>query len=236
MADFLLIHGSCHGAWCWRDLIPELLARGHTARAIDLPSHGDDPTPVGDVTLDMYAQTILDALTGPTIVLGHSMGGYPISRAADLDPTHISRLIYLCAYVPWDDHSLVDMRLRAPRQPIMKAIDKAEDGVTFSIKPEHARDVFYHDVPDEAFDYALDHVCPQAILPQATKVTLGQNYKSVPRSYIICEQDGAIPSEFQDTMAQDFAPEDVFRMNTSHSPFFSQPAALAQLLDKITES
>ena len=39
MARFLLIHGSCHGAWCWRDLLPELAARGHEARAIDLPFH-----------------------------------------------------------------------------------------------------------------------------------------------------------------------------------------------------
>ncbi|MEE3361465.1 MAG: alpha/beta fold hydrolase [Pseudomonadota bacterium] len=236
MADILLVHGSCHGAWCWRDLIPELQARGLNARAIDLPSHGDDTTPVGDVTLDMYAQTILDALDGPTIVMGHSMGGYPISRAADMDPMNISRLIYLCAYVPWDDHSLVEMRLRAPRQPIMKAIEKSEDGVTFSIKPEHAREVFYHDIPDEAFEFALENICPQAILPQATKVTLGENYKSVPRSYIVCEQDSAIPSEFQETMAEDFVPQDVFRMDTSHSPFFSQPAALAQLVHKISES
>ena len=52
MSDFLLIHGSCHGAWCWDDLIPELEALGHTARAIDLPSHGADKTPVAEVSLD----------------------------------------------------------------------------------------------------------------------------------------------------------------------------------------
>ena len=113
MARILLVHGSCHGAWCWRDLIPELTALGHDAFAIDLPSHGTDTTPMAEVTLDLYAQAILDALDGPTIVVGHSMAGYPISRAADLRPANIARLVYLCAYVPWDDHSLVEMRLRA---------------------------------------------------------------------------------------------------------------------------
>ena len=29
MAEYLLIHGSCHGAWCWRDVIPALEALGH---------------------------------------------------------------------------------------------------------------------------------------------------------------------------------------------------------------
>ncbi|MGR3365166.1 MAG: alpha/beta fold hydrolase, partial [Maritimibacter harenae] len=62
MARFLLIHGSNHGAWCWRDTIPALEALGHEARAIDLPSHGDDPTPIAEVTLDGYADAVLEAL------------------------------------------------------------------------------------------------------------------------------------------------------------------------------
>lgn len=233
MSHFLLVHGSCHGAWCWRDVLPELMALGHTAQAIDLPGHGQDRAPLEDITLDLYADTILNALDGPTILVGHSMGGFPISRAADMDPANIQRLIYLCAYVPWDDHSLVEMRLRAPRQPIMKAIRKSLDGRTFSILPEHAREIFYHDCPDEAFDFALENLCPEPTLPQATKVTLGSAYKSVQRSYILCEQDSAIPSEFQHTMAADFAAGDVIRMDTSHSPFFSSPAELARHLDRI---
>ncbi|MGY9046993.1 hypothetical protein P775_10130 [Puniceibacterium antarcticum] len=235
MSHFLMIHGSCHGAWCWRDLLPELHALGHTAQAIDLPAHGQDQTPAAEATLDRYARAILGALDAPTIVVGHSMGGFPISRAADIDSHHIQRLIYLCAYVPWDDHTLVEMRLRAPRQPIMKAIRKSEDGSTFAILPEHAREVFYHDCPDAAVEYALANLCAEPTLPQATKVTLGAAYKSVPRSYILCEQDSAIPSEFQQTMAGYFAPEDVVRMNTSHSPFFAAPAELAQHLDQIAK-
>jgi pimeloyl-ACP methyl ester carboxylesterase len=233
MTDFLLIHGSCHGAWCWRDVAPALAALGHTARAIDLPSHGADTTPLKDVTLDLYANAILDALTGPTIVVGHSMGGYPISRAADLDPTQIARLVYLCAYVPWPDHSLIEMRLRAPRQPILKALSKSDDGLSFSIRSEHAREVFYHDCSDADVAFAIANCCPQAIAPQATKVTLGDNYTSLPRSYIRCALDSAIPSEFQTTMAADFPARDVLHMQTSHSPFFADPTGLAENLDRI---
>jgi len=29
MADFLLIHGAWHGAWCWKKLVPELQKAGH---------------------------------------------------------------------------------------------------------------------------------------------------------------------------------------------------------------
>lgn len=236
MAHFLLVHGSAHGAWCWRDTVPALEALGHSAIAIDLPSHGADPTPLEEVTLDRYAEAVLAAIDRPTIVVGHSMGGYPISRAADLDPTNMARLVYLCAYVPWDGYSLVDMRLSAPRQPIMKAIAKSADGASFTIIPKHAREVFYHDCPDEAVAFALDNLCPQAILPQATKVTLGAQYASVPRSYIICEHDSAVPIELQERIAADFAPGDVTRMSTSHSPFFSDPGGLAAHLDRIART
>ena len=37
MALFALVHGSMHGAFCWRDLVPELERLGHRAVAPDLP-------------------------------------------------------------------------------------------------------------------------------------------------------------------------------------------------------
>ena len=45
MSRFVLVHGAWHGAWCWEKVVPLLAARGHAARAIDLPGHGDDPAP-----------------------------------------------------------------------------------------------------------------------------------------------------------------------------------------------
>ena len=233
MSEILLVHGACHGAWCWRDVIPLLEARGHRVRAIDLPSHGDDPTPLGDVTLDAYARAILDALEGPTVVVGHSMAGYPISVAADMDASRIARLVYLCAYVPKAGYSLVEMRKLAARQPILKALLRSEDGTSFSVIPEHAREVFYHDCPDEAVDYALERLCPQAVAPQAMPVTLGETWAGVPRSYIVCEDDNAVPVELQRDMARDFP--DVRSLPGSHSPFFAQPDALADLIHDIAQ-
>lgn len=234
MANFLLIHGSCHGAWCWRDVLPRLNARGHAARAIDLPSHGHDGTPVEEVTLDLYARAIVEALEGPTIVVGHSMAGFPITAAAELAPEKIARLVYLCAYVPRPGKSLVDLRLEAPRQPLMKAVVKSADGKSFTIDPAQAPDVFYHDCPAEAVEYAGQRLCPQAILPQATPLALNRA-PSVPRSYIICNDDRTIPPEYQRTMTEDWPAEDVFEMYASHSPFFSQPDKLAEILFQIAE-
>ena len=69
MSELLLIHGTCHGAWCFDRLLPELAARGIPARAIDLPGRDGRPT-----TLEDYAQAILDAASPDSILVGHSAG------------------------------------------------------------------------------------------------------------------------------------------------------------------
>src|SRR5713226_8538964 len=38
--EFLLVHGACHGAWCWEEVAGRLRARGHRVAALDLPGHG----------------------------------------------------------------------------------------------------------------------------------------------------------------------------------------------------
>lgn len=233
MSDILLVHGSCHGAWCWRDLEPALEALGHSARSIDMPGHGADPTPVGTVTLDSCAQAVVDGLRKNTVVLAHSWGGFPATRAADLAPGRIARLIYLCAYAPWDGYSLANMRRAAPYQPLMHAVLRAPDGQSFTIDPLQTQAVFYHDCPPGTAEFANMRLCPQAIAPQETPIRLGAGQAGTPKTYIRCMDDRTIPPEFQITMTADWSPEDVHEIATGHSPFFADPQGLARLIDHI---
>lgn len=232
MADFLLIHGSCHGAWCWRDLIPALASLGHSVRAIDLPGHGADRTPVAEVTLEAYARAILGAIDAPVTLVGHSMAGFPITLAAELAPEKIARLVYVCAYVPVPGMSLADMRRAGPRQPLLEAIEVAAEGATFSFRPEKVGDKLYHDCPPGTVDFAQAHLCAQPILPQATPIAALDRWAGVEKHYILCAEDRAIPPEYQATMSAAFPPDHVTRMPTSHSPFFADPAGLARALDR----
>ena len=233
MSEFLLIHGSCHGAWCWHRVIPALRALGHTARAIDLPGHGLDHTADMDVTLDLYARSILGALHGSTIVVGHSMAGYPITAAAELDPSRIAALVYVCAYAPASGKSLADMRRAGPRQPLAPAIRVDATRTSFTFDPAQTDDLFYHDCDAEARTLADLCLSPQAILPQETPLALTPASQGLPRHYIRCTEDRAIPPEYQAVMAQGFEPGHVSSLPSSHSPFFSMPAALAARLDAI---
>jgi pimeloyl-ACP methyl ester carboxylesterase len=233
MSDFLLIHGSCHGAWCWDDLIPHLTAMGHTARAIDLPSHGQDMTPAGEVTLALYARAIVAAIETPVILVGHSMAGYPITAAAGLAPEKISALVYVCAYVPMAGKSLADMRRMAPSQPLLDAIILDKARMTFRVDPDKAAEKFYHDVPPARAAWAIGQLGPQPILPQETALV---PMHSLPRHYLRCTDDRTIPPEFQTTMTADWPAGTVSDLPTSHSPFLSDPALLAQHLDRIARA
>ena len=75
MSTFMLVHGICHGSWCWSDTVERLAERDHRAVAVDLPltSLADDAATVGDA---------IDGLDGPVILVGHSYGGLVISVAA----------------------------------------------------------------------------------------------------------------------------------------------------------
>ncbi|MEM7089898.1 MAG: alpha/beta fold hydrolase [Pseudomonadota bacterium] len=230
MAEFLLVHGSCHGAWCWRDLIPEIQATGHVARAIDLPSHGSDPTPIADVTLDTCRDAILAACTPDTILLGHSWGGYPISAAAEAQPGDMRALVYLCAYVPHGGQSLIEMRRSGPRQTIGDAIEKSADGLAYMFRPDKVQTLFYHDCPPETVPYALARLCPQPIGPQETGLHLGTGFTNTPKAYIKCMDDRIIPPEYQEQMSTCVPPDLRLSINSSHSPFFSKPKDLARIL------
>lgn len=235
MAEFLLIHGSCHGAWCWHRVIPALNDLGHTARAIDLPGPGRDGTLSEAVTLDSFAKAICNALTGPAILVGHSMAGYVITAAAERDPRHILALVYLCAYAPLSGMSLAAMRRAGPRQPLAPAIRVDARRTTFRFDPAQINDLFYHDCDDPARALALRCLTPEPIAPQETPLDLTPRSQSLPRHYIRCTEDRAIPPEYQTVMAAGFAPGHHSTLPASHSPFFACPDQLAARLHAISQ-
>ncbi|UWS79006.1 alpha/beta fold hydrolase [Phaeobacter sp. G2] len=234
MTDFLLIHGSCHGAWCWRDVIPALEAQGHTARAITLPGHDDGRDPA-TVTLQETAEAIVAATSPETIVLGHSWAGYPITAAAEIAPKALRGLIYLCAYVPVSGQSLIDMRKAGPRQTIGSAAIKHPNGASYTIDPAEAPRLFYQDCPAEAVAYALPRLCAQPILPQETPLELTDASQNTPKAYIRCTNDQTIPPEYQAQMVADWPRNTVHEMQCSHSPFFADPQGLAALIGQIAK-
>jgi pimeloyl-ACP methyl ester carboxylesterase len=114
MARLVLVHGAFSGAWCWEPVLPGLRAAGHTVETLDLPGSGADQTPASKVTLDRYAERVCDVLAAgpPAVLVGHSMGGMAITHAAARMPEQITALIYVCAFLPVDGESLLELTHR----------------------------------------------------------------------------------------------------------------------------
>ncbi|MBC2837004.1 alpha/beta fold hydrolase [Paragemmobacter straminiformis] len=249
MPDLLLLHGACHGAWAWDAVIPALAARGLAARAIDLPACGADPTPAAQVTLLTTARAILKAATTPTILVAHSAAGFPATLAAGLDPSRITALVYLAAWVPAPDRSLADMRRAWPDPPLRHAFRLSPDRLTFTFDPDRAADLFFHDCPPDIAAAALSRLTPQPLATQETALppnALPSNAfaptalppttratEAPPRHYIRTTADRAIPPALQTEMARGCTLTD---LPTGHSPFLSAPEALAQRLAEIHAS
>lgn len=234
MSDVLLIHGSCHGAWCWDLVIPELEALGHRARAIDLPGNGAR-VPADDVSLGACARAIAAEIDGPVTLVGHSAGGFPITAAAEQAPDLIERLIYLCAYVPETGVSMADLRRRAKRQPLAGKIRVNPERTSYDFDTAHAVELLYHDVPPEVAQWAVDRLGPQPIAPQATPMW-PDRANNIPRHYIRCADDRTIPTEAQREMVRDWPAQDVSELPTGHSPFLADPKGLAVRIDQIIRS
>lgn len=216
MSEILLLHGACFGAWAFEAVIPELVALGHIARAIDLPGRG------GPASLDDQAQAIVAALHGPTVLVGHSAAGFAITAAAEMS-RDVAGLIHLCGYVPVAGMSLAQMRRAGPSQPMAGAFEVDRAAGVFGFAPTRAAELFFHDCAD-----ATARLCLQAIAPMETPIASMARAEALPRGAILCLQDRAIPPDYQAAMALGLV---CCTLDCGHAPFLAQPGVLAARID-----
>lgn len=231
MARFLLVHGSNHGAWCWRDLVAALDRLGHGTRALDLPSVSPDPATLTQVTLDDDATAIAQALTEPTVLVGHSAAGFAINRAAQLAPGQVTALVYLCAYVPRPGASVATLAKEAPGNPLAGALEVDRTHRAYRFRDAALAANLYHDCPAATLDHARPRLGWQATLAQSAAI--GPPPADTPLHYIACTQDRTIPPAQQDAMARHLPGVTRHTLACGHSPFFAAPARLATVLDRI---
>ena len=230
MSIYVLIHGAWHGGWCWEKIVPLFKREGHKVEAPDLPGHGNDKTPIHEISLEAYTNRvceILDAQTEPVILVGHSMGGVVITQAAEYRPQKIEKLVYLTAFLLQNGEFLHQYGEADKDALILPNLIMAEDQSYTTVRGDALKEVFYGDCSDEDVMKAKSLLVPQAAAPLITPVnTSPNNFGRVPRIYISCSRDRAISPSIQKKMYSNLPCKKVIRMDTSHSPFFSAPEEL----------
>lgn len=237
MANIVLVHGAWQGAWVWQAVSAGLQMHDHHVITVELPGSGSDPVPIEDVTLASYTESIQRALEqspGPAYLVGHSMGGIAISQAAEAAPGNIVRLVYLCAFLPRDEDTLMSLSALLPAdQPPPLEIDDRQLAASFAepaIIP-----AFMADTDPAVAAWAASQFKPQALAPLGTPLQLtAERYASVPRDYIVCLEDHVIDPRLQRLMIERTTCDRVFELDAGHCPFLSMPSTLTSLLHKIT--
>jgi len=234
MSTFVLVHGAWHGAWCWYRTVALLEAAGHRVIAPDLPGHGIDRTPVADVTLAACTDrvcTCIDAAGEPVVLVGHSMGGAIIAGVSEQRPDAIRVAVYLAAFLLEDGVSVFAQAEQDTTSLVLPNLEFSADGTSVTVRPDRVREIFYADCSDEDVALARSLLVPQALAPPGTPIrTSDGDFGRVPRAYIECLADRAIPIALQRQMHGSHACRMVVSMDTSHSPFFSAPRELTRHL------
>jgi pimeloyl-ACP methyl ester carboxylesterase len=234
---YVLVHGAWHGNWTYYKLQYELEKAGHKVISVNLPGHGLDTTNPGSVTLTDYQNAVvavLDTVSKPVVLVGHSMGGIAISMAAEARPEKIDKLVYLAAFMPQNGESMIDLALRDTLSMIGPSLIFNFSEMTVDLVRENISAIFYDVSTAEYVLLSEMLLTPNPLQPLITPLTLTEvNYGTVRRFYITTSYDKAITPDFQETMYTNLPCEKVYKLNTEHSPFFSAPNNLKNILDKI---
>jgi pimeloyl-ACP methyl ester carboxylesterase len=235
---FVLVHGGFHGAWCWDRVIAELERGGHEGIAVDLPGHGRRVHE--EATMAGRLEAVASVVRAGDVLVGHSGGGFEITRAADAAPELVRHVVYLAAALPLEGRpmheALVYRDDGAPEADydvtgMLKYLRIGDDGSMAFATFEGAWEFFYHDCDEETARWAFDRLTPEHVGDTATTPVSVPRFwdAELPRSFVRCLQDRAQPRWQAEVTARRLGAEPL-TIDTSHSPFLSRPGELAQLL------
>lgn len=237
----VMVHGGFHWGGCFGKVANLLAQNGYPVATPDNRSHGYEATPYNAIK-DMAdycapVERIVAAAKSPVVLLGHSLGGVTLTYLGEKYPEKIRRLIYLTAIMCPNGESFASYM--TPERSVMFAFPPLfdgtgpSDGVMLKVSdPAVVRSAFYADCSDHDFRIAMANVNPiNSLIPLQFKSAITpRRFGSIPRAYIETSEDRTLVPKFQRQFQADVPGATVRTLATSHSPFFSQPEALANLI------
>ena len=234
MKTFILIHGSWHSAWNWHRVVPLIEKVGHKAIAIDLPGMGRNKTPIQEVKLKTTVEklcALIDSIPGKVILVGHSKNGIMISQAAEYCPDKIEKLVYLAAYLIPNGKTQREYSIQDTEGLLKPYVTQHPETESHTLQPEIYKEGLYHDCDDTITETAKVLLSHEPVESGITPLELSEeNFGRVSKVYIECTEDRAVTPFIQQKMYTETPCEKVYQLATSHSPFFSKPAALVNIL------
>ncbi|XP_039000016.1 polyneuridine-aldehyde esterase-like [Hibiscus syriacus] len=252
---FVLVHGACHGAWCWYKVITLLKSMGHKVTALDMSAAGVHPKQFHEIHsfLD-YFEPLMSFMASlqpeeKVILVGHSLGGYGISAAMERFPEKVAVAVFATAYMP--SPSLPYETLSQQLNETLDSDKTMDTEYVFPngtdkpptsgiLGPNFMASKFYQLSPPENLTLALTLVRHVGLFNdeesiKAVAVTK-EKHGSVRRVFIVCGKDYIMKEEYQRWMIENNPPDEVKSISDSdHMVMFSRPNELCSCLQEIAD-
>jgi pimeloyl-ACP methyl ester carboxylesterase len=191
-------------------------------------------TPISEVSLAMWRDhliDIVDAQPNPVVLVGHSRAGGIISEVAEQRPERLEALVYVAAYLPTNGTSVFDLAAAGEESILSRNLYPSADGKALLVADEALRPALYGECSEEDATLGRVSVRPEAAAPSLTAVSISHDrFGTVPRDYVECLRDNAIPISHQRRMQAAQPCRRTIALDTDHSPFFSQPRRLVDFI------
>ncbi|XP_009773740.1 methyl jasmonate esterase 1-like isoform X2 [Nicotiana sylvestris] len=232
---FVLVHGACHGAWCWYKVVTILRAEGHKVSVPDMAASGIHPKHTEELnSMAEYNEPLMEFMANVSqeervVLVGHSMGGINISLAMEMFPQKICVAVFVTAFMPGPDLNIV-------------AISQQEKGPTSLLfGPEVLATNFYQLSPSEDLTLATYLVRPVPLFGESSLLKdstyTNEKYGSVRRVYVVCDKDNVLKEEqIQRWLIKNNPPDDVELIHDAdHMVMFSKSRELCSCLLMISQ-
>ena len=217
----VLVHGGFADGSGWQGVYNEL-KDDYSVRIVQEPNLSHE----GDVAA---TKLITGQQSEPVILVGHSYGGAVITEAGN--HPNVAALVYIAAFAP-DQGESVETLLGTfpPGEPNAgDAILPPQDGFLF-LDREKFHESFAGDLSADEAAFMADSQVPWGV--ECLGGTISEPaWRSKPSWYLVTTQDRMIPPPTQRSMSER-AGSTVEEAAGSHSIYVSQPAAVAELVEK----
>ena len=216
----VLVHGAFADGSSWARLIPLLERDGYYVIAVQ--------NPLSSLSADIETtKRVIDAQTGPMVVVGHSYGGAVITGAA-AGNANVKALVYLEAFAP------------EAGEPVGKFGDQYPAPLSKALKPD-AAGFLYVDRAQFHSDFCADVSRAEARVMAATQKPLNSSvfkatvddaaWKTIPSWYLVSQEDKAINPNLERFYAKRMGAKTT-EIKASHVSFISHPAVVARLIER----
>jgi pimeloyl-ACP methyl ester carboxylesterase len=223
----VLEHGAFADASGWNAVSGRLQKAGYTVVAPANPLRG---LPEDSAQLT----SVLNGITGPVVLVGHSYGGAVITEAAAGNP-NVKALVYIAALMPDAGENLgtlaarsTESELTAALRPLTYHDADGDEGTELSIDPARFRAVFAADLPaGQAAVMAAGQrpVNASAFADTATAAA----WRTIPTWALVARQDKTLGADLERYEARRAGATTV-EINSSHIAPASHPDAVTNLI------